>query len=272
VFHKVCAHELALRREAARHAASKGDRLGALAAFEAVCADDADDPQSLAELMDAAHSAERPDQAAAAAERLLRHPKVTAALRGRAHALLGDLALQRGDRVRAAAEYGRAEKLPLEDNLARLVTVKRQAATDPPGPTNDALVRFLSTAPSTHDVALDLYNLSELVHADPERALFRYLLARQLEARGQFAAAARELDRALSDGGKGLPDARFVREALRLLGRCRFRAGELPAARAAFTRLRDAPAAPEAVQLEAVDWLERIEFEGRRTMLTGPQR
>ena len=263
VFHKVCAHELALKREAARKAASQGDRKRSLAELESVCADDADDPQNVAEVMDAAHAADLPDEATRAAARLLAHPKVTAALQARAHALLGDLALQRGDRATAAVEYAAAEKLPLDESQARLTTVKRLAAAEPPGPVTDALVRYLAAPQSGRDAAIDLYSLGELVHAEPSRALFHYLLARQLEARGRFAEAAHELERSLADGGAGLPDARFVLEAQRLLGRCRFRAGDLDGARDAFTRLRDAPSATQSIRLDAEDWLARIAFSRR---------
>jgi hypothetical protein len=260
VFHKVCAHELALKRESARKAASQGDRARSLAELESVCADDADDPQNLAEVMDAAHAAELPGEAARDAARLLAHPKVTAALQARAHALLGDLALQRGDRTSAATEYAAAERLPLDESQARLTTVKRMATAEPPGPVADALVHYLAAPQSGRDAALDLLSLGELVHAEPSRALFHYLLARQLEPRGRFAEAARELDRSLVDDGAGLPDARFVTEALRLLGRTRYRAGDLDGARAAFTRLRDAPSATASTRLEAADWLARIAF------------
>ncbi|HUS65059.1 MAG TPA: tetratricopeptide repeat protein [Kofleriaceae bacterium] len=260
VFHKVCAHELALRREQARRQAAAGDKSRALASLESVCADDPDEPHNLAEVMDAAHAAERPTEAADAARRLLSHPKVTAALKARAEALRGDLAFTRGDGDAALAAYRAAEALPLDEGNARLVTVKRLAAAEPPGPIAELLKRFLITPPSARDAAVDLYTLAELVRLAPDRALHHYLLARQLEGRGRYAEAALAFTHALDDGKIALPDARFQREALRLLGRARFRAGQLEEARAAYQRLAGADAeGAETARVEAADFIERID-------------
>ena len=257
VFHKVCAHELALKRERAQRAVAANDRESALAELAQVCADDSEEPQNVADLMDAANAADRPDEASRAAQRLLEHPRVTAVLRARAYSLLGDLAFQRDQLDAAARSYEQAENLPLEESAARLVTVKRLACREPRGPIAVLLKRFLASPQMAHDPALAVLTVSELVHLAPERALFHYLLARQLEMRGRFLEASDELDAALAPG-RSLPDARFVREALRLLGRSRFRAGQLDLARVAFEQLAKDPNEP--VRLEAQDWIARCEF------------
>jgi hypothetical protein len=258
IFHKTCAHELALRRDAARREAQSGNRSAALAAFTAVCSEEPDDPEALLDVMDAAIAADRPDEAKRAVAKLYAHTKVTPAEKGRAELALGDLAISRGELEQAAAHFARAEALPLDEGSARLATAKRIAAQEPKGRVGDLLRQFL-TQPG-RDSALDLLHLDELSRLEPSRALFHYLFARQLEAHGERAHAARELDRALavpSDApvADRLPDRRFVVEATRLLGRTRFRLGEFSASLAAFTALLSDPTS--AVRLDAEDWIDR---------------
>jgi tetratricopeptide (TPR) repeat protein len=254
VFHKTCAHELALRREAARKASTDGDRARALLLLESVCRDEPDDPENLAEVMQAARAAGDAERAARVAAALGKHPKATASLRARAEALTGDLALERGDWAAAEAAYRAAEALPEDEPLARLTTVKRLTAKERPPPPD--LVHFLVET-GTHDPAADLVALRGLVDGAPERGLYHYLYARQLEARGRDADAAAELERALA---LGLPDARFAREAVRMAGVCRLRQGRLDDARALFGRLLDDAATPAGLRLEAADWLRRCDF------------
>ncbi len=273
VFHKVCAHELALRREAAHRALGEGDRARALAALETVCHDDPDEPANLIEIMDA--STDDPTAAARAIERVLAHPKLSAPLRARALSLRGDLALRAGDLAAADRAYAEAEALPLDEGTARLITVKRLSTHEPPGPVTDDLRRFLSAPSAGRDPALDLLAISQLVQSAPSRLLFHYLLGRQLESRARASAAIAELSAGLQSppptdptdlvggtgaprglSGAGLPDARFVREALRLLGRSQLRAGDLLGCRATFERLR-APQVPEGARIEAGDYVAR---------------
>ena len=253
VFHKVCAHELALKRQEAQKAVAGNDRARAEWLLEEVCADDPDEPHNLAELMETAHAAGDADKALKVAERLLHHPKADAPLKGRAEAVLGDLAFQRGDLSTAKAAYARAAALPLDDATARLMTAKK-IATDEKPPIRELLQRLL-IAPK-RDAAIDLLTTSDLVHAAPDRSLFHYLFARQLEARGEYARAAEELDSVLQNDD--LPDERYRREALRLAGRAHVRAGDRKAARAAFERLLQDP--DEAVRADARDWIERCDF------------
>jgi tetratricopeptide (TPR) repeat protein len=127
VFHRACAHAVALLREQAARAGGAGEH--GLAAWEAVCALDPDEPQHLADAMDAAFAADKPREATALAGRLLAHPKRSAALRARAELLLGDLALLARDNEGALTHYRVAIALPLDEALARLTTVKMQLAS-----------------------------------------------------------------------------------------------------------------------------------------------
>jgi tetratricopeptide (TPR) repeat protein len=247
VFHKVCAHELAQKREEASHAAAAGDHARALRLLGEVCNDDPDDPDNLAERMDSARAGKLDDEAAATAKQLLLHPKVTPALRARAEALLGDLALARDDFDAAGAAYARALALPLDEATGRLLTVKRLATTRK----DQALIDFLIKAP--RDPALMLAAARELTLGNDD-GLYLYLHGRQLFEHGQWERAADALERSRV----GLPDARFTREADRLAGIARFLVRQFDAALADFQRLADG--APEGVRLVAAEWIDRVKW------------
>lgn len=253
VFHRVCAHALALQRQAARQAAQAGDRQAALAAFESVCKDDPD-PQNLADALDAALAADAQPAARHLADELL-HAQVNDVLRAKALLALGDLALLDGDVETARARYDAAAKLPLDEPTARLTTVKRIVCNWPDGPSRRALVPLLTG--SARDTALDIATLQKLADGDPDRALYHYLLARQLYARGRWAEAVAELRHPAVER---LPDARFDREAARILGAALFRLGRYAEARAQFATLADDADAPAGVRLDAADWIRRCHF------------
>jgi hypothetical protein len=255
VFHRVCAHELALRRQAAQEALATGDSARALQLLRSVCADDPDEPQNRVAVMDTAYAAGDRAATRSAALLLIDDPKLDSTLRSRAQAMLGDLALTSGDRAGAAAHYRAALSLPLAEDAARLVTAKRIAAEEPPGPIADGLSRYLVPPKGHRDDALDLLDLSELVRAAPDRGLFHYLFGLRLAAHDQPARSAAELTLSLSSA-RALPDARFRRAALRQLGRARFLDGDLAGARAAFAELAKDPR--PSVRREATDFIARI--------------
>ncbi|MCA1664125.1 MAG: hypothetical protein LC659_07645, partial [Myxococcales bacterium] len=184
----------------------------------------------------------------------LRH--VDAVNRARLLMLRADVALLRG----GDGDYDALASLPLDEATARLVTVKREVSRWPASEARTTLLQILAAPGGTRDAALDLVSLQKLADAEPGRAILHYLLGRQLYARGRFADAANELGRA-RDGL--LPDARFVREALRLQGAALFRLGRRNEARALFVRLADDKQAPEATRLDAREWIGRCDFEPR---------
>jgi TolA-binding protein len=258
VFHKACAHALAARRRRAHDAANAGDKERALAEWSALCRDEPDDPAVIADALDAALAAEAKTDAQLLADRLLeRHDPI---FDGRAHMTLGDLALAAGDAQKAAAAYARALAAPLDESIARLATVKLLVARMPPGPERDPLAAFLTTPPPLHDAAVDLMSLRALVDAHPDRALYHYLLARQLLNKGRWGDAVVELQHPVTDK---LPDERFDREARRWLGQAQLRLGDLPAARASFDALASSYAgSPVDIgpRLDAEDWRARVDF------------
>jgi len=282
IFRRSCAHELALRRAEAGRRAAAGDHAGGLRLREEACVEDPDDPDLLLDVAHAALAA-GPSQAAAArtaAERLLGHPKAGPAHRARAQLVLGDLAFAALDRKSADAAYAAALALPLDNGSARLATAKRLALAAPDGEYGDGLRRFFAPRPASppappHDPGLDLLLLERLTRVAPARALPHYLLGRQLVDRRSDADGARALDAALAPTvTEPLPDARFVVEALRLLGIARFRAGDLDGADAAFRRLAATPDVdgnPSSDnRLEGEDWRGRVAFRRAHPTATAP--
>ena len=253
VFRRVCAHELALRREEAQRALAAGDRARALALYQTVCHDDPDDPRHRVEILELAEKGGTREEIEGAARAVEEHPKAGAAEKARAELALADQALASQDRPLALAHYQAASALALDEAEARLTTVKERVAREPPGPLADRLIAFLVPPGGARDPALDLYQVEKLVEAAPDRGVFHYLLARQLVNRSRFAEAVASYQRARV---LGLPDERFVREALRQEGLAAVRAGRPDDARAAFALL--AQAGPEGVRLEAKEWLRRL--------------
>jgi Flp pilus assembly protein TadD len=222
-----------------------------------VCADDPADLGNVADALDAAMSADARDRARTLAEKLLARSDVDGVLRARAEWALGDLALLAGDVAGARPHYDAAARQPLDDAAARLLTVKRLVCSWPAGPSRAALVPILVSPPSARDAAVDLATLQKLADHDPDRALYHYLLARQLFARGRFADTVEELGHPAHEP---LPDARFDREALRLGGVALYRLGRFADARDAFAKLAADRDAGVGARLDAFDWIARCDF------------
>lgn len=261
VFGRVCAHAQALRKQAAQAAAAAGDRVRALAEWDAVCKDDPADPQNFADALDAAIAADARPQARRLAEALRARQDIDAVLRGRAESALGDLALLDGDVDGARRYYDLAATRPGDESTARLLTVKRLVCGWPAGPSRAALVPILVSPPSARDAAVDLATLQKLADRDRDLALYHYLLARQLFARGRFAETVEELG---YPAHQPLPDARFDREATRLQGVALYRLGRIAEARAQFRRRAGDPDAGSGARLDAFDWIDRCDFAETR--------
>jgi tetratricopeptide (TPR) repeat protein len=191
------------------------------------------------------------------AETLLSRHDIDGVLRGRAESVLGDLALLAGDVDGARLRYDAAAKYPSDESASRLLTVKRAVCSWPAGPSRAALVPILISPPALRDAAVDLATLQKLADRDRDLALYHYLLARQLFARGRFAETVEELG---YPAAEKLPDFRFDREAARLSGIALYRLGRLAGARAQFQRLAGDHDANVGTRLDAFDWLERCDF------------
>jgi hypothetical protein len=258
VFGRPCAHAVAVERQQAWQAARAGDRAGALATWRAVCDGDLSEPQDLANASDAALLADDRREARRFATDLLARHDPGDVLRGSAEMALGDVALLDGDVAAASLAYERAARLPMDDWSARMLTLKRLVSSWPSGQSRTTLARVLVIAERESEPSFDLTDLRALVDHEPHRALFRYVLARQLLARNRF----REVVDLLSVAGAGepLPDARLDEDRQHLAGAAAFRVGEYARARSIFARLAEEPGAGEAVRRDARDWRDRCEF------------
>ena len=263
VFHKVCAHELAVRKRHAREAAARGDYSEAVRLLRAVCLDDPGEPQNLADLADFLWSAGRWADSEQAAQALLAHPGCTTVLQGRAWTRLGDLAVARGDLTLAGEHYQRAEALPSDENTVRQLVARRIALHEPTaGPL--LLTVLVGITPGSAqlpvralDPALTVYLLTQAAAVAPHLGLAHYVLGRLLYQRSGYAESATELERALD---LGLPDVRFERQALILLGQARLLGGDPPSATAAFARLKALVMPSElGLLLEVTDYLDRAQ-------------
>jgi tetratricopeptide (TPR) repeat protein len=259
VFGKPCAHALALARQTAHQAAQSGDRARALQLFNQLCADDPRDVDGLVDALDATVAADARAEARAFAQRLLARDDLNGILRAHAESALGDLDLLDGAAVEARDHYQRALLLPADEAQSRLLTVKHLVASWPAGPSRTAIAQLLAAPAGTHDGAVDLMSLRGLCDADPGRALYRYLLAKQLFARGRFAEIV-DLYASSARPTEPLPDARFDREETRVLAVAHYRTGDLGGARALFDRLAHDPDATEGARLDAADWIARCDF------------
>lgn len=263
VFHKVCAHELAVRKRRAREAVGRADFDSAIALLRAVCLDDPQEPQHVAELMELLWTAGRWEDSAQAAQALLADPRSTAVLQGRAWTRLGDLAVARGDLTQAAAHYERADALPSDENTSRQLTARRIALNQPvAGPHLLTVLTGIAPGsarqlgrPPERNEAVTVYLLAQAASLAPQLGLIPYILGRLLYQRGGYAESAAELSRGLD---LGLPDARFERQALLLLAQARLLTGDSPGALAALERLQGlVPPHELGLLLELADYRDR---------------
>lgn len=293
VFHKVCAHELATRKQQARQAAARGDVDQALQLLTSICREDPDEPQHQAERLEFLLQAERFDEAQQVAEALLSHPRRTTVMEARAAARLGDLAVLRGQLDAARTRYREAAARPDSEGASRQIAAKLAVlGTDAAVPASqtaqpgaaaepdqaagiperaavlpvvrDAILRVLVGEPLSrrtprlrptegHNDALAVYLLRDAIQAQPEHGLSHYILGRLLYERGAYDEAQAELGLAMD---AGLPDGRFVDQALLLRGQAALLAGRATEAVQFFSALR-ARASSGAKRLDAEDMLDR---------------
>ncbi len=207
IFARRCSHELATKRAAAFAAMARDVDVG-LRMLEEICSEDPDRPEHLGLLLKEALGRHRPRLAERVAWRLLSHPEAGEKSKAQASEALGDLAILSGDRFSALGYFKLASRAPADPPVGRLRFVKEYAAALPPGELADTMVKYLYEERDKPQRA------AELVRLHPENGLYQYLLGRQRSAssdpsvlRGALVA----LQQALA---LGLPDDRFVREAL----------------------------------------------------------
>ena len=245
IVHRPCPHEVA---ELERQARSVADARQAVLLWSRCAQLEPDDPRLLLQLRRAQLRARDPGAAAETAQRALLHPKLSEPLRATLLTDLGDEAWRKDDAAPARARYDEARRLVQPEVQERALLARLWALDD--RRRWPALRRLLAdgdAGPGT------LASLEELGAAEPLEGLPPYLVAKQLQNRGDWARCAREASEALS---RKLPAAPFEYEALRMLGIAAWHLGDLPTARDAFARLgRDAP---PGRALETARWLDLL--------------
>ncbi len=240
VFHKVCAHELAVRRDRARELHAQGRASDAVALLESVCRDDPGEPSYLWELADAQLGAEQQAAAESTLRRAIDHPATTQTLRGRLLIRLGDLAALAGQLDAARKSYDEAAALPLDEGSARTLSAKRLALDLPEAGAylRSVLIgRPKSASGLRRDERSDVVNaflLGKAADAAPQSGLVRYVLGRLLFQRGGYAESIAELSRSLT---LGLPDRRFAYQAKQLIGQAQLLLDQGAAAQTTFDEL-----------------------------------
>jgi len=263
IFHKTCAHELAVRREEARALAARGDTQGAIDRLRSICRDEPDDPSPLVDIVERAGAGGDRATALAAARRLLDQPKSSPGQRARVFLFLGDDLARTflndrstGDLPAAAIDdWRRALELAPDEDFARQLRARLLAVED--RALGRPLLRYLVGDAAKRDPALDLLRAKEVADAAPERGLGHYLLGRMLASHDRFEEALGELDRALA---LGLPPGGFTVAALRVAGAAAFRVGDPARSERLWERVPRDPEADAAAVREARDFLDRCRF------------
>ena len=272
VFHKVCAHELAVRRQRAQTLLGAGREQEALSILQSICRDDPGEPSHALELSEAQLMAGRLEDAQNTLQTVLAHPLTTLALRGRVVSRLGDLAFLSDHLAQAQKLYEEAAFLPQNENQARNLFAKKQALTWPDiGPLLLGVLngfppnpRLLRKAGSVD--ALNIHALWRAAQKRPIEALPHYLLGRQLFLRGGYAEAIAELGECLR---LGLQNPQFVYQARLLTGQAQLLLDDALAAERTFSQLLLSLGAEEHVKrAEITDFLERSKLWSTLPALT----
>lgn len=248
IVRKPCAHEVAGLTHEAAAAGQRGDAALAAELWSRCAALEPGDPALLLGLARAQLAAGALADARATQERALHHPKLSQPLRAQVLTEAGDAAWKAGDTAAAAARFDEAAALPQAESQQRALALRRRALSDPAS--WPALRRLLADGDTGPAAWLALRDLDL---ARPADGTFAYLLAKQLQNRGDWPECARFITSALS---RALPGPLFHDEALRMQGLAAWHQRDAATARAAFTAL--GAGAPPGRALESARWLEEV--------------
>ncbi|MCB9564400.1 MAG: hypothetical protein H6708_28795 [Kofleriaceae bacterium] len=282
VFQRPCPHAIAARRMEAAEALARGDRPAAVRLLRVVCGDEPGEPRyrlDLAGALAGGSDAERAEAVAIYQAIAGDAEHMTSSLRAEAVSAMATLAVRRGDRAGAEALVAEGAAMPLADDQGRQLDAELLALRHA-GPAGGALrAYFFGTrlddggddaataaaaddddddaatgAASSFDAPMAWTDLA--IALEPELGLGYYLRGLQRGLRGDHAGAADDLATAL---GRGLPSARFARNAARKLAVSAWRAGDLARVEQAAARLA-ADDMTEMDHLLAADWRARLAF------------
>ena len=258
IFTKVCARTIAALRDEARDLSARRRLDEALSCYSQIVEFNPESAPYRLQLAAALRDAERLEEALAQVDAALGVRKLPAVQRARAMRERGDLKWLKGDAEGAAADYraGLGEALPW--GTRRALAARLEAIEGGDGRSRELARSFLLG----RDRERALYDVTSWAWRAPGSGLASYLVGRQLWTRHACAEATPWLERSL-EAERALPDVAVRMEALRLLGICRLREGDLDGARGAFEAIAAADV-PGGIQVEARDWLERVEWRRGR--------
>ena len=255
VFARPCPHAIAARRERARRAYVAGDRPTAVVLLRRVCDEAPDEPRhrlELGDLLFTGGDAERREGEAIWAALAHDAEHVTSTLRVEVLERLAREAAGRGDRTAVEARIQEASELPIDSNERRTLDAEQFTLAHRGAAASALYAYFFAPGPLGSAIAAQW-----AVGAEPGLGFAHYLLGIQRAALGMWAEAAGEIDRGLA---LGLPNARFVRNAGRLLALTGYRSGDLARVAEAIATL-SSPDLTTSDHLLARDWQDRLAFD-----------
>lgn len=252
IFQKVCAHETANLRVAARAEMRAGNLESAIDKFERVLEYAPGDTRPLIDLANTLGRRGNLDRADAFARRALESPGGTQKSHGLAEEALATIAWRRQRTVDAKTGFSKVLVLHLSSPSDRL-QLARLAALERPFELQEVLRAYLSGDLKS---MLALVRLSAAAHANPDDALVRYLLARLQQRARAYPEAIASYVAALHGG---LPGGVLEQEARLMLGRTLLDSGQFDRAANTFEGLAEFTDR-EAVRIQALDWADRAKF------------
>ncbi|MBW2731447.1 MAG: hypothetical protein JRH20_03585 [Deltaproteobacteria bacterium] len=284
IFHRLCPHLTANLRQDARSALAQDEPERALAVVERLCHLEPGEPSNLLRLAQTRAIAQGPKAAIAVLRQLLEHLALSKPLRRRVLAFMGDLHWLNKRPKEAQKRYREAASFAARPGDRRLLALKRWALSQADPLRSGILGYLVRPLGAQRERAVDVLASQAMIEQLRDRAhepvdplaaqstrqpswagVGHYLLAKALANGGHCSLSIEPMHEAL---GLGLPTGDFRREAWRVLGRCRYLAGDLSGADVAFARLASlAPAGSEGIKLEAADWRERVAWRQNGRLL-----
>lgn len=257
MFSAVCPHRVAALAEELDADLAANDARHARSTCEAILAIDPNDPGTRAAYVETLASTGEIAAAAQELARLVGPPSAPAPVVAAAREAVADEAWRRGDTQTAQQLYRTILSAPTADESARPLEVKL-AALAAGGAQAELVFDILVGRDRGQTPAPVVVERAEKLRTVRSDGLGAYLLARQLINVGRPELALPYLDEAVA---KTLPGPRLTKEAARLQAVALFLAARYDEARTANQRLRDAADATVGEQLNAQEWLNRIQWK-----------
>ena len=259
IFQKRCAHEVAELSAEAWKAYRQSDFERAIRLFNRIHEFDPDNPQHLRGLMHAYYRMGDHAQSRHWARKIIAHSAATTRQIAEAQNVGGDMDWGAGNHESAQARYQEVLTLNASDALNRKAHAKL-AALALESPRVRSRMKQVLIGEESNTSRMNL--LHEVVNEIPEWGLAFYLIGRQLHFDERYAASNDYLVKAAAFG---LPHRGLRIENTRLFAINLYHLRQYDGAISQFRRLAEDDDLPLGSILGAEDWIERCEWEKRRT-------